>query len=54
MINLIQWNANGFYSHLAEIQTIIAQTQADYLCIQEIRIQTTKSPFYNISGRQIY
>lgn len=34
---LIQWNANGFYSHLPELQNLLTQTKATYICIQETR-----------------
>lgn len=34
---IIQWNMNGFYSHLAELQHIISKIDPLFICIQETR-----------------
>lgn len=36
---LIQWNTNGFYSHLGELKLITAQIQPIFICIQETRFK---------------
>lgn len=36
---IIQWNCNGFFSHLGELQAIIAKTQPKYVLLQETNLK---------------
>lgn len=40
---LLQWNLNGFFAHLPELQLIISQTKFYYLCLQETRFRPNQS-----------
>lgn len=40
MENILQWNCNGFYSHLPELQILIARYKPNYICIQETRLKS--------------
>lgn len=35
MDTLIQWNCNGFYTRLPELQMIISEYKPAYICLQE-------------------
>lgn len=51
-MTLIQWNSNGFYSHLAELQNIIAQTNPEFICLQETRFNRNK--ITTLKGYTVY
>lgn len=49
---LLQWNCNGFYSHLAELQHLITICQPYYVCLQETRLHRKQKG--NLNGYQKY
>lgn len=44
---IIQWNCNGFYNHLAELQILKQQTNPDYICLQETHLKTDQKAKLN-------
>lgn len=44
MINIIQWNINGFYSKLEELQLIIRDHDPKVICIQETNFNKKSNP----------
>lgn len=42
--NLLQWNCNGFYSHIEEVKLLINSHNPIALCIQETRFQSLHIP----------
>lgn len=42
-MDIIQWNPNGFYSHIGELQILIAQNNPEIICIQETRFKPNQT-----------
>lgn len=51
-MTFLQWNINGFYNKLAELQIIIKENSADIVALQESRLKDNQSPKMN--GFSIY
>lgn len=45
--NILQWNCNGFYAHIAELKLIIYELDPFILCIQESRFKPNHTPTLN-------
>jgi len=43
-MNIIQWNINGFYSKLEELQLIIRDHNPKVICIQETNFNYKSNP----------
>lgn len=43
----LQWNTNGFYAHLPELQKIICDQSPDFICLQETRFRPNDSGTIN-------
>lgn len=52
MATVIQWNNNGYFSHLPELQQIIAIHQPNFICIQETRLTPNNNT--NLRSYQTY
>lgn len=48
MDTIVQWNLNGFYRHLPELQILIAKFQPNFICLQETHLTPDKGG--NIKG----
>lgn len=51
MSNIIQWNCNGVFSHLAKLQQLIANQNPTFICLQETRLRANQN--FNIRGYDI-
>lgn len=49
---IIQWNANGLYAHLPELQQMISKFSPYYVCIQESRLNTSTN--FHLKNFTIY
>lgn len=41
MANILQWNCEGYNTHKAELQLIIAKHNPSYICLQETNFKTS-------------
>lgn len=51
-MTIIQWNCNGLFLHLREIQSIVAKHKPQLLCLQETHLKQKHNP--NINGYTTY
>lgn len=45
--NILQWNCNGFYAHIAELKLLITEFDPFLICIQESRFKPNHIPTLN-------
>lgn len=49
---LVQWNLNGFYTHLNKLQLLIKQTEPEIICLQETNFRDDHN--HQLRGFQSY
>lgn len=54
---LVQWNLNGYYSHLGELPYLIYNTSPYYICLQETRLKPNQDikmkNYYSITKNRL-